>query len=208
MENQWNWFGDSVLSKGQETQLRIMKTALRLFSDKGYSAVTLQKIAKGAKTSHPLILKHFGDKENLLLAVRKYVSFSNHQWVDQKIKPSMNGRDCIITHCVENLNWGYHNPNEAKIILLTYYYSSMEDGGLGAFRMGTERLHRYVLQAKREGALTSGLNTETVTEMIHEYAVGIFVKMLATDPHKTKKLPSLYVKKMTMALDAFFSIKD
>ena len=68
-----NWFQNQELSKGQATQIRILQSALQLFSEKGFASVTLQMIAENSGSSHPLILKYFGSKENLLLHVRQYV---------------------------------------------------------------------------------------------------------------------------------------
>lgn len=201
----WNWFDAPTLTKGQETKLRIMTVAMKLFSKNGFNQITLNNIAKESKTSHPLILKHFGSKENLLFSVRKYVSHSNHKWVDSKIKPEMSGIDALITHCYENINWGYHNRDQAKIILLTYYYSSLDGPnskmGMGAFKVGIQRLHQYILQGQREGAVSSSEKSELLAEIIHEYAVGLFTKMLATESSPKNTLPRSYKKKLVQIIN-------
>ncbi|MCJ8276910.1 MAG: TetR/AcrR family transcriptional regulator, partial [Bdellovibrionales bacterium] len=120
-----NWFKNQDLTKGQATQLRIMQAALQLFSQRGFSNVTLQMIAENSNTSHPLILKHFGSKDELLMRVRQFVSASNHAWVDAKIKPDMSGKEALFTHCYENLRWAFEKPAEGKVILLTYYNNSI-----------------------------------------------------------------------------------
>lgn len=206
---EWNWFGQGDLSKGQKTQLRIIDSALALFSRSGFQAVTLQQIAKHSKTSHPLILKHFASKENLLLAVRKFVSFNNHQWVDSKILPDMDGRERVFHFCYENLVWGSHFPEQAKIILLTYYYHSLEDSGgaspgAQAFDMGVGRLHQHCLAAEREGLLDFDGDLKLFSEMLHEYAVGLFVRLVATQGTSAKRLPRKYKDKLEIFLDHFF----
>lgn len=196
-------------SKGELTRLRIIESALHLFHRHGFSEVTLQDIAKRSKTSHPLIIKHFGSKSDLLKAVRKYVSFSNHSWVDAKISPSMTGYEALYCHLYENLNWAFHNPAEAKIILLSYYFNSVDStatpSGTAAQRLGFERIHRYALQAEREGILSLDYPTTLVAEMCHEYTVGLFTKLLTQEGNEEKaKLPILYKKKLTFFLSLFF----
>ncbi len=201
----WNWFASSDLTKGQETKIKIMKGAIRLFSQDGFNHVTLKEIARETATSHPLILKHFESKENLLLAVRKYVSFNNHTWVDAKIKNTMDGVEALRTHCYENINWGFHHRDQAKIILLTYYYSSLDGSngktGQRAFKLGGERVYRYVQQAEREGLLPKTADSKQIAAMIHEYAVGLFIKMLATEGAQKKRLPRSFKEKLDQVID-------
>ncbi len=199
---------NSKKSKGELTRLRILESALYLFNKEGFSDVTLQDIAKKSKTSHPLILKHFGSKQELLRAVRKYVSLSNHSWVDSKIQPQMNGYEALITHCFENINWAFHNPAEAKIILLSYYYNTVDQDnkktGTSAIRLGTERIHKYVLQAEREGVLKPDFSSTFVSEMCSEVTIGLFTKMLTNREDQQKKLPGSYKKKLTLVFKIFF----
>ncbi len=205
---QWDWFGQAQLTKGQATQLKIIESALKLFSESGFQSVTLQQIAKDSKTSHPLILKHFKSKENLLVAVRKFVSHCNHTWVDEKIKASMDGRERVFTFLHENLVWGYQFPEQAKIILLTYYYHSLSDPNISpgseAFQMGVRRLQQHCQQAQREQLLRFDGGLELLSEMLHEYAVGLFIRMVATGPGSQKRLPKIYQSKLNLVLDRFF----
>lgn len=193
------------LSKGQQTQLRIILSALDLFGQFGFSEVTLQMIAKRSKSSHPLILKHFESKENLLTHVRQYVTLSNHQWVDAKIKPSMNARQRLLTHSVENMNWGLHNPSQAKIVLLIYYYDSLVKGQVkaqSARAKATQRILEYVMQAKRENLLKVKEKPEFVAEVIHEYLMGLFNHLLTSEDLNRKKLPQSYNKKLLFFYDS------
>lgn len=203
----WDWFGDTKLTKGQLTQLKIIDGALHLLSRNGIQSVTLQQIAKYTKTSHPLILKHFTNKETLLQAVRKYVTFQNHKWVDSKIKNEMNGREKLMTFLYENFVWANKYPEQAKIILLTYYYSSLDHSkyspGQAAFELGVKRTYQHCLQVERENEINFSGNIQLLSEIIHEYAIGLFIKMIATEKPKTKAPRAIYKKKLTQFLDQF-----
>lgn len=200
-----------ALSKGQATQLRIIESALKLFSQFGFAEVTLQMIAKDSKTSHPLILKHFESKENLLLHVRKFVTISNHTWVDSRIKPQMNARERLMAHAFENMSWGFHNPEQAKIILLIYYYDSLVDPkrprAKGARSLATQRILEYVMQAKREGLLKTKEKPEFVAEYIHEYLMGLFNHLLTSEALTKKSLPTSVKKKIQFFYDFFLKNK-
>lgn len=196
-----NWFFDSDLSKGQLTQLRIIQTAIKLFGKKGFAQTTLQAIAKSSKTSHPLILRHFKSKDLLLRQAQQYVSQSNHRWVDAKIRFEMSGHEALHTHCIENLEWAFHNRDEARIILLTYYYNSLSgfSKNVNARRVGADRILKYVKRIHSETELS-----EPVTfyaEMIQEFIVGQFVRLLTDNSDQYKRLPTTFHKKISIFLE-------
>jgi AcrR family transcriptional regulator len=201
-----DWFTSENLTKGQRTQLRVILSAIKLFGQSGVNSVTLQQIGEDSDTSHPLILKHFGSKEDLLLQVRKYVSYSNHSWVDSKILDTMNGFDCLKTHVFENINWAFHNPSEARIILLTYYYGSLENNNSGelALQLGWERMKRYVLQAQREGRLIIDIKIDLLVQMVHAFALGLFTHLLVSSDHNHSRIPQSYKRKVEIYLSVYF----
>lgn len=210
LNDNFDWFSNQSLTKGQETKLKIIRSALRLFSQVGFANVTLQDIGAVASASHPLILKHFGSKNNLLLAVRKYVSASNHNWVDPKVTSDMNARECIVTHGLENLKWSIAHPDEAKIILLTYYHSSLKSKkdtpGERARNLGIKRILKYVQQAEREKLIIIDENPIFIAEMIHEYFSGLFVKLVISGPGMHKTLPAVYKRKIELFLQSFLKV--
>jgi AcrR family transcriptional regulator len=57
------------LSDGRQ---RLIKTAFKLFADKGFDSVTVRDIAGASDVSIGLITHHFGSKEGLRTAVDKY----------------------------------------------------------------------------------------------------------------------------------------
>ncbi|MCB0378028.1 MAG: TetR/AcrR family transcriptional regulator [Bdellovibrionales bacterium] len=207
IQQDYSWIGNIQHTKGQATKLRIIESAIRLFSEKGFANVTLQMIGEDSGTSHPLILKHFGTKNNLLLGVRKFVTFSNHKWVDAKIKPTQTAREKLFCHCIENLRWAIANRSEGKIILLTYYHESLDQSptqsaGVQALSLGTQRIEAYLQQMQREGFQFGKRDSRMLAEMVHEYLLGVYSYMLTTTPASTKRLPKSYQDK----LETFFSL--
>ena len=69
---------------GKATKQRIIKTAGKLFSEKGFNGVSIRDLANACGLSGPLILHHFKSKDGIYDAVRlalieKYVPlFKNH----------------------------------------------------------------------------------------------------------------------------------
>jgi len=63
--------------KGQqwalETKAAILKAAAKAFADKGFKGCTIRQIAKAADVKHQSLSFHFGSKEDLWIAVVKYL---------------------------------------------------------------------------------------------------------------------------------------
>lgn len=54
-----------------EKQEKILEAALKLFAEKGYAAVSTNKVARAAGVSEGLIFRHFTNKEGLLEAIKQ-----------------------------------------------------------------------------------------------------------------------------------------
>ena len=58
--------GTSALSKGSKTKAKILKTALKLFSTKGYKATTVRDIAGVMGVKQSALYNHFKNKDEIL----------------------------------------------------------------------------------------------------------------------------------------------
>jgi len=58
--------GTSALSKGSKTKAKILKTALKLFSTKGYKATTVRDIAGAMGVKQSALYNHFKNKDAIL----------------------------------------------------------------------------------------------------------------------------------------------
>ena len=56
-------------ARGEETRNRLLAVATKLFSEKGFAAISTRDIATAAETTLPSIPHHFGSKEGLYRAV-------------------------------------------------------------------------------------------------------------------------------------------
>ena len=56
---------DQREQRGAATRLRLLDAAIKLFSEKGYKAVSVRELADQAKSNLAAISYHFGDKSGL-----------------------------------------------------------------------------------------------------------------------------------------------
>ncbi|CQR48357.1 Fatty acid metabolism regulator protein [Paraliobacillus sp. PM-2] len=65
-----------------EKKLKVMRAAIKLFSEKGYHATSMQEIANNAEVSKGLLYKYFESKDSLLINVFKH----NHDNMVERAK--------------------------------------------------------------------------------------------------------------------------
>jgi AcrR family transcriptional regulator len=172
------------ITKGQQTKIRIIESAMDLFAQNGFARTSIQNIADACGLSQSAVLQHFGTKENLLNEMRLSVSQSNHSWVDGQIKVTDDALTALTKHMFENINWAYHHRRQAQIIVLNYYFGCYDPNYLAinknVVQVGTERILKYILAGQREGLFHSTGSTEQVAEMLHEYLLGAFVRSISS----------------------------
>ena len=61
------------------TKEKILAAAQQLFVEHGFAGTSMGKIAKLAGVNHSLLFHHFGNKQNLWLAVKQTISQDTHQ---------------------------------------------------------------------------------------------------------------------------------
>jgi len=63
-----------AVQNNETTQIKILKTAARMFSDKGYDKVTMREIAKEVGINSASIYYHFSSKNDILLNLFEFYS--------------------------------------------------------------------------------------------------------------------------------------
>ena len=64
--------GDNNMKYNNDTSKKIMKVALKLFSEQGYYPTTTKQIAEEADVNELTIFRHFGSKSNLFQITTEY----------------------------------------------------------------------------------------------------------------------------------------
>ncbi|WP_157950061.1 TetR/AcrR family transcriptional regulator [Vallitalea okinawensis] len=103
------------MSKKLETRNRIMKIALKLFSEQGYYATTTKQIAQAAEISEITLFRHFGTKENLFQETTfNYVKDINIKNEIERLK-KQDFTESIIEIARDYLDFCYRNRKLYKI---------------------------------------------------------------------------------------------
>lgn len=173
------------LTKGQKTQLLIIDKALKLYGQFGFANTSMQMIAEECSLSQGAVMQHFKSRERLFESVRMSVSKSNHDFVDKKMKITLNGLESLKVHMMSNIEWALKFRSHALIIYAVYesaiYDKDKKLTASSAARLGAERILRYIYAAQREKLVREDIQVEEASEILQEYLLGITLKSLG-DP--------------------------
>lgn len=65
---------------GEERKLQILRVAVRLFSQRGFSGTTTREIAQAAGVSEAMVFRHYANKEELYAAILDHKACSSVIW--------------------------------------------------------------------------------------------------------------------------------
>lgn len=143
---------------GEERRLQILKVAIELFSQRGFSGTTTKEIARAAGVSEAIIFRHFSNKEELYSAILDHKvcnrPFRNpFEEVSEKIK----AKDDFGVFYTMALNALDHHSEDCDFLRLMLH-SALEDHDLA--RMFFESfitdvykfLGEYISQRQADGA--------------------------------------------------------
>ncbi len=100
---------DGRLSRGQQTQERLIEAALHLFAEKGFAGVGIREVAAAADTNIASIAFHFANKDGLYKAVIEHVADAMakmHRKAIDAARQTTNKEDttdALLVRLVENL---------------------------------------------------------------------------------------------------------
>jgi AcrR family transcriptional regulator len=113
--------GTSALSKGSKTKAKILKTALKLFSSKGYKATTVRDIAGAMGVKQSALYNHFKNKDAILEALISELTSSAivHLFDDKAPQEAAKGGKALLSGIATKFKLlSFDAQNEALFKLL------------------------------------------------------------------------------------------
>jgi AcrR family transcriptional regulator len=85
-----------MLTKGDTTRIALLKIARELFSEKGYSAVTMKDFAERSGLSRGGLYRHFASTKEIFIAMLDYDRESSSEELDAAIAKQMPARQLLL----------------------------------------------------------------------------------------------------------------
>jgi AcrR family transcriptional regulator len=175
----------------EDRRTAIIKTALRVFVEKGFEKTTTRELAKAAGVSAALLFKHFPSKEALYTAIR--ISCFKEEGAKiierlQSLKPSTSTLVFLVQEIVSHLLGGH--PEEGERSFLRLVLRSLMDEGEFA-RLGIQggpshwvrKVEECSVAARAAGDMVDGpIPTNLGGWCIHQLISGFVMHFLPVDP--------------------------
>lgn len=154
------------MSQSEDTPTKILKSAQKLFVKHGFAATSISSIASLAKVNHSLIFHHFGNKQNLWIAVKqRIVEYANTR---STLVPSLELplNDFIRAIFDEQINFYYNNPEVTQLINWQRTESENQPSiGLGSTKESAKWLGAFK-HYQQKGEINRKLKPEFIVTLI------------------------------------------
>jgi AcrR family transcriptional regulator len=171
-----------IQTRTLETRQNILTAAIKIFSTEGFARSSFQDIANSCGVSQAAVLHHFPNKEALFKGVIETISQHNYALVSEAFLATDNAYDKLIKYFRTNLMWGYKYPEEGQILLLLYYFATVDESFsliyLGLLKNARLRLYEILLAGEREKLFSFDIKPNLLSEMLHDFLLGLFVNYL------------------------------
>ena len=174
----------------QRKKEAIMRAALELFREKGYTNVSINELAASSGVSTVSIYNYFGSMEGLAKECARILTLETTQTVKRLLNEGIGFKEKLL-QAVELCS---EMPNE----LLERYFSKeaiddkvfVELLHASANEIRLDILEAFIESGKREGAIDASISTETVLEFLG--AVGSILSRWGTASEHQAKAGELY----------------
>lgn len=173
-----------IMSSKQETKNKILRTALKLFSEKGFEATTTKSIAKKSGFNELTIFRHFDNKRNLFYRCIEEQLDVKNDLIDIDLEPS---EDLNRDLTEKGLKIGKNMVERSELIKVVLMETKNHPDFFKRFshipNTALETIQEYFDNAKDEG-LIKDLDTEMLAIAFYSFFFRILVSnaFIGNDP--------------------------
>lgn len=185
------------LNKGQIIRKKVVASAIRVFSKRGFSHASIREIASGAGIKPTALLHHFESKDAILVSALDDVLARFQERLQGLLLPSDSAGVRLRKNFHANLAWVRDQPADASLLLFLYYsatheksYRALYSKILTAVRV---RYTELIYAGIREGEFKTDLEPEEVAELIHEVVLGSMINFVSSSQRENEE--SILIRK-------------
>ncbi|MED1792069.1 TetR/AcrR family transcriptional regulator [Brevibacillus nitrificans] len=160
--------------RGEKTRDKILKMALKLFSEKGYDKVTVDEIVSQTGTSKGSFYQHFSAKSDIFL-VRFAEVDEYYSEVYQSFPKEMDATEKIMIFIRKLMN--FLEMEMGKDLMKVIYSSALNSKEHTYFSDSNRSLFRIIQllleDAKEQGVITTEHTVEEMSTMLTQSMMGI-----------------------------------
>jgi len=189
---------NNKLQRSERTELRrsqILKTAIKVFSSKGFSSATISEVAKQASLGDATLYEYFDNKEAILLGaaesyLQNLVSVEDINWRD------LSEPEKALRKMIWRWIWQLYTCEEFSRVLTLELFRSINFYSTPGYRYLTafqEKIQKVIQKGQKEGIFIENVPFPTYFQMImgtfDQYLLGQF--LLKSPPLGLKTLEDI-----------------
>ena len=189
---------NNKLQRSERTELRrsqILKTAIKVFSSKGFSSATISEVARQASLGDATLYEYFDNKEAILLGaaesyLQNLVSDDDINWRD------LSGPEKALRKMIWRWIWQLYTCEEFSRVLTLELFRSINFYSTPGYRYLTafqEKIQKVIQKGQKEGIFIENVPFPTYFQMImgtfDQYLLGQF--LLKSPPLGLKTLEDI-----------------
>lgn len=191
------------MTKGQDTQSKIVRAATDQFYSNGIQWVSFQQIATEVGISQAALYKYFSDKDDLLKACAIAAASNGREIIDQGLDEKKSAKHQLSAYIEGNFNWVLSRPKEATMVLSLYYFALTSKALKEVLdAIHTESIRRLSVRLEmgnREG-LWKVRNSLETARAIHDLLLGEMIKSVHSPKELTKKARIEFVQNLVESI--------
>ncbi|USK35949.1 TetR/AcrR family transcriptional regulator [Bacillus sp. F19] len=160
--------------RGEQTREKILKTSLKLFSEKGFNKVTVDEIVKKSGTSKGSFYQHFTAKSDILLV--RFTEVDNYYLeVFQSFPKDMDAFEKLFIFIRKLMR--FLEEEMGKDLMKVIYSSALESKEHTYFLDANRHLFQIIRtlleEAKEQGAIDTSQSVDDLSTLITQSLMGI-----------------------------------
>lgn len=166
--------------EAEQTRNEILRSALDIFCEKGYSHTTFDEIAKSINLTKGAVYWHFRNKPDLIAALIREVFNRTNNIILQQV-PEIKSVDDLKRRCVINATLVRDEPYYRKFLFFIFYQMEWSEAILGTICKSVKDIDEYPLQeikqtltfSQKNGEISPEIDIETTAQILCSLWLGL-----------------------------------
>lgn len=197
-------------TKGERKKMEIVAAAAKLFGEKGIDATGYDDLSKALNTTRSHINYHFKDRDDLLVAVIKYMMAQGHEYTFQRLGGTIESKKLISSYLDGYYDFFVHHAHYRPVIVY-FYYEATRPGILhdlqSSIRMqGQQRIQELLRQVLLSQNKRIPKDLDAIAYQCQVMMVGGLIVSLSTGQEVTEEKMSEAKKQILSAISRIINV--
>lgn len=180
----------------KNSKLKLMESALSLFSEKGYYGASIREIIENAGVTRPVLYYYFENKEDLFCQLVEAMFSEMNARIDEMLVNVSGCRERLKALIAATFEGAQERPEMVRLILQVFFSPDNRGVSLDRERLASSRFERIVAIMREgiESGELAGGNEESYARMFGGIMdIQVMARLRRPEPALTRELGEMLV---------------